>query len=169
MNSCRSTNALAKYCSNTGIIIDPSVINLEKPTPPRNLEEGENKIKEEQSVLDNDGESNDKLEDAEFNNSNMDIEVQSKDADWDEFNEEGATETDVADKDFEHEEISLTESLETKLSGGWKKKVIPRKNGASAGQIDVYLYAPDGTKIRLDLLSSFDRYHVDYIHKTNFT
>ena len=168
MNSCRSTNALAKYCSNTGIIIDPSVINLEKPRQLRNLEEGQNKIKEEQGVLDN-GESNNKFEDADFNNSNMNIEVQSKDENWDESNEEGATETDVVDKDFEHEEISLTESIETKLSGGWKKEVIPRKNGASAGQIDVYLYAPDGTKIRLDLLSSFDRYHVDYIHKTNFT
>ena len=149
MNSCRSTNALAKYCSNTGIIIDPSVINLEKPRQPRKLEEDKNKIKEEEGVLDNDGESNDKLEDAEFKNSNMNIEVESKDVDWDESIEEGATETDdVVDKDFEDEEIPLTESLETKLSGGWKKKVIPRKNGASAGQIDVYLYAPDGTKIR---------------------
>ena len=169
MNSCRSTNALAKYCSNNGIIIDPSVINLEKPRQTSNIK-GEHKINEDQGEFDNDGESADKLEDAEFKNSKMNIEVESKATDWDESIEEGVTETDdVVDKDFELEDKSLPESLETKLPGGWTKKIIPRKNGASAGQIDVYLYAPDGTKIRLDLSLSFDIYHVEHIHKTNFT
>jgi len=36
------------------------------------------------------------------------------------------------------------------LPGGWVKKIIPRKGGASgaSGQWDAYLYAPDNTKIR---------------------
>ena len=44
--------------------------------------------------------------------------------------------------------VTGTDSHETNLPGGWIKKIISRKNGASAGQMDVYLYAPDGTKIR---------------------
>ena len=51
------------------------------------------------------------------------------------------------------EDKFVKENHETNLPGGWIKKIIPRKNGASAGQVDVYLYAPDGTKIRKDLLS----------------
>ena len=151
MNSCRSTDELAKYCSNNGIIIDPSIINLERPRQTRNIE-GKKEINQDQGEFDNDGESTNKLEDAEFKNSKMNIEVESKGADWDESIEEGVMETDdVVDKDFEWEEKSLTESREINLPGGWTKKIIPRKNGASAGQIDVYLYAPDGTKIRQDL------------------
>ena len=34
------------------------------------------------------------------------------------------------------------------LQNGWKKKIIPRRNGKSAGKWDVYLYTPLGTKIR---------------------
>ena len=152
MNSCRSTNALAKYCSNTGIIIDTTVINLEKPRQTRNLEEGHQEIKKEQGEFDNNVGSTQKLEEVEFTNSKMNIDVKSKDADWDESIEEGVTENDdVVDKDFEQGDKWVAESLETKLPGGWTKKIIPRKNGASAGQIDVYLYAPDGTKIRQDL------------------
>ena len=37
-----------------------------------------------------------------------------------------------------------------KLPGGWVKKIIPQKSGVSAGQTDVYLFAPDGTVIRKD-------------------
>lgn len=34
------------------------------------------------------------------------------------------------------------------LPGGWEKKIVPRKSGASVGRWDTYLIAPDGTKIR---------------------
>ena len=34
------------------------------------------------------------------------------------------------------------------LPGGWEKKLVPRKSGASAGKWDTYLIAPDRTKIR---------------------
>ena len=34
------------------------------------------------------------------------------------------------------------------LPGGWKKKIILRQSGATSGRLDVYLFAPDGTKIR---------------------
>ena len=34
------------------------------------------------------------------------------------------------------------------LPGGWKKKIILRESGVAAGRLDVYLFAPDGTKIR---------------------
>ena len=152
INFCRSANALGKYCSNKGIIIDTSVINLEKPRQTRNLEEGYQEIKEEQGEFENNIESTHKFEETEFKNSKMNIEVESKDVDWDESIEEGVAETnDVVDQDFEQGDKWVPESLETKLPGGWTKRIIPRKNGASAGQIDVYLYAPDGTKIRQDL------------------
>ena len=35
------------------------------------------------------------------------------------------------------------------LPDGWKKKIILRQGGATPGRLDVYLFAPDGTKIRL--------------------
>ena len=121
---------------------------MEKPRQTRNLEEGYQEIKEEQGEFENNIESNHKFE-VEFKNSKMNIEVESKDVDWDESIEEGVTVTDdVVDQDFEPGDKWVLESQETKLPGGWTKKIIPRKNGASAGQIDVYLYAPDGTKIR---------------------
>ena len=34
------------------------------------------------------------------------------------------------------------------LPGGWEKKIVPRKSGASAGKWDTYLIAPDRTTIR---------------------
>ena len=48
-----------------------------------------------------------------------------------------------------HESILVNlKTTETKLPGGWLKRIVPRKSGASAGQADAYLYAPDGTVIR---------------------
>ena len=44
--------------------------------------------------------------------------------------------------------VENLETTETNLPGGWVKKIIPRKSGASAGLTDAYLYAPDGTQIR---------------------
>ena len=43
-------------------------------------------------------------------------------------------------------------AIETRLPGGWVKKITPRKSGVSSGQYDAYLFAPDGTKLRQVLL-----------------
>ena len=39
-------------------------------------------------------------------------------------------------------------ATETKLPGGWVKKIVPRMSGASSGRYDAYLYAPNGTRFR---------------------
>ena len=44
--------------------------------------------------------------------------------------------------------VENLETTEKNLPGGWVKKIIPRKSGASAGLTDAYLYAPNGTQIR---------------------
>ena len=66
----------------------------------------------------------------------------------------------VKEEQVEHEDEHAAEkhesmlvnlkTTETKLPGGWLKRIVPRKSGASAGQADAYLYAPDGTIIRHD-------------------
>ena len=41
-----------------------------------------------------------------------------------------------------------TRATETRLPGGWVRKIVPRMSGATSGRSDAYLYAPDGTKLR---------------------
>ena len=53
---------MTEYCFTTGIKIDPSVINLEKPRRLRKQDEGQKEIKIDEDEFDNDGESIDKSE-----------------------------------------------------------------------------------------------------------
>ena len=65
---------------------------------------------------------------------------------------DGEGETVLKEEDVQDDEPMFEdlETTETKLPGGWLKRIIPRKSGASAGKSDAYLYAPDGTIIRQD-------------------
>ena len=103
---------MTEYCIRTGIIIDPSIINLEKP---RKLEESKIKVKVEKVELDKDGESDIKCEvensdDAYENSDSVEHQIS---------NEESASNTDQAvDKD---KEMADEENIKShKRSAVWK-------------------------------------------------
>ena len=95
--SYRSTKSLTAYISNTGIKIDPSVINLDKPRHARKLDEGHQE-KVEEVEFDFDGESTFKCEaedsDDGFGNS---------DADWQKPVDESTPKIHGVDEDFKQE------------------------------------------------------------------
>ena len=49
------------------------------------------------------------------------------------------------------------------MTPGWKKEVVTRQNGASAGHFDVYIYSPGDKKVRSR--KELERYCMDHPHK----
>lgn len=71
-----------------------------------------------------------------------------------------------AEENTDGQEIS-----EPTLPPGWSRKVVQRQSGKSAGKYDVYLFTPDGKKLRsrIELRSYLSKYNIDIDIENLFT
>ena len=113
---------MTEYCFTTGIKIDPSVINLEKPRRLRKQDEGQKEIKIDEDEFDNDGES---IDISEVESSNDAFGEKSDSAEHHMSIEESASNTDPA----ENEDIEMVAGKNVnspKRSAVWKHFILSK-------------------------------------------